>query len=319
MIRMAVLNNLRSGRGAPRVALVLDLLRSHPEVLHLETETADSVPEALAQFEQADAELLVINGGDGTLQGALTEILADHERSWCPALAPMRAGRTNMAATDFGSAHDPVKGLATLIAAARDGSLEQHRVHRPVLRVDLSTQGGPHYGMFFGAGMLYRAVQLTSRHLPRGRAQGVFGAGVVTGTLVARTATGRVGGVLEPDKMQVAIDDDPPESEELRLVMATTLRQLFLRLRPFWGREQGPLRFTTIAADAQHLGRAVWGLARGRPPVWATPETGYRSRNCATVSFRLDCGMTIDGELLPPDPGRTVTVSTDDRIRFFRA
>ncbi len=89
MIRIGVLNNLRSGRGQERVESVLSLLPSHPDALHVETASASLVPEALADFEREGVELLVVNGGDGTLQRLLTELLSRDEGSWLPAIAPI--------------------------------------------------------------------------------------------------------------------------------------------------------------------------------------------------------------------------------------
>jgi hypothetical protein len=319
MIRIGVLNNLRSGRGMSRVQEVLSLLRSEPDVLHLETDNSSLVPEALADFEKEGVELLVVNGGDGTLQHVLTALLAPGNASeWIPRVAPIRGGRTNMSAIDLGSHRNPARGLAELIERARQGRLEEREVRRAVLRVDLGPEDGVHYGIFFGAGVLHRAVQLTPRYFPEGRAQGIFGAGAVTGTLLARTAFGQIGGVLAADKMQIAVDTEPAESFELRLAMATTAERLFLGMRPFWGTGPGEVRLTLLAADAHRLPRAAWGVLRGRPASWVGPETGYVSRNCERVDLRLDCGVTLDGELFDAVPGRSVELGSDRRVRFVR-
>jgi len=320
MVRIGVLNNLRSGRGMSRVQQILALLESHGDVLHLETDSAALVPEALADFEKEGVDLLVVNGGDGTLQRILSELLGrDDGSAWLPGVAPIRGGRTNMSAIDLGSHRHPARGLSALIDAARNGRLAEREVSRPVLRVDLGSEDGVQYGVFFGAGMLHRAVQLTHNHFPEGRAQGLFGAGIVTAVLLGRAAFGRTGGVLHAEKMQVSVDGELAESRELRLVMATSADRLFLGLRPFWGRGAGGVRLTTLSADVQGLKRAALGVLRGRPPAWATPETGYGSWNCEGVAFRLDCGVTIDGELFDPQEGRAVEITADRRLRFFRA
>lgn len=318
-MKIGVLNNLRSGRGMSRVHQVLSLLESYPDVLHHETGNASLVAEALADFERESVELLVVNGGDGTLQHVLTELLSRDDGGWLPALAPIRGGRTNMSAIDFGSHRSPVRGLEGLFAAVRDGRLAEREVRRPVLRVDLGHEDGVQYGVFFGAGMLHRAVQLTPRYFPEGRAQGLFGAGTVTATLLARVALGRVRGVLQADKMQIALDGEPSETRELRIAMATSAQRLFLGLRPFWGKGQGDVHLTLLAADADRLPRAAWGVLRGRPPAWATPERGYQSENCERVEFRIDCGVTLDGELWEAQPGRSVEITADRRMRFLRA
>jgi diacylglycerol kinase (ATP) len=211
-----------------------------------------------------------------------------------------------------------VDGLAALLAALRSGRLEHCIVERPVLRVEMS--GRPaRYGMFMGVGMLHRAVDFTHRSFPDGRSQGVLGAGLVTGVLIGRAATGSLGGLLAPDKMRIARDGrvDPPG--EILLALATTLERLFLRLRPFWGTEAAPIRITTIASGARGLARAALGVMRGRPPRHVRPETGYHSSNVHECLLELDAGLVLDGELFPPEADRRVRLTAPDRMRFVRA
>jgi diacylglycerol kinase family enzyme len=131
-VRIAVLNNLRAGRSNAEVSRVLSLLRSYPDVLHIETDRAHALPEALLEIARQNVNLLVVNGGDGTLQFALTEILAGDDFERIPMIAPLRGGRTNMTALDLGARRNPVKGLRGLLEDARAGRLAERIVHRPV-------------------------------------------------------------------------------------------------------------------------------------------------------------------------------------------
>lgn len=318
-MRVGVLNNLRAGRGRRTTARILAALRDRPDVMHLETSSGRVVGDALAEFAAAGVELLFVNGGDGSVQRVLTHLLRDRSSGYLPRIAPLRGGRTNMAALALGGARDPVRGLRATLDAVRRGTLDARTVERPVLGVDPGDGEPPHHGLFFGAGMLHRAIELTHRVFPTGRSQGVFGAGVVTATLAARAMSGRLGGVLTPDKMQIALDGEPLEPGLNLLVMATTLDRLFLRLRPFWGTEPAPLRVTLIASGARSLFTAAPGIARGRPSARVVPEAGYVSRNVHEAALRMDCGLTLDGELFPPLSGRSVTLRADERVRFVRA
>ena len=53
-MRIAVLNNLRAGRNSAEVTKILSLLRSYPDVLHIETDSARALPEALAEIARDD-------------------------------------------------------------------------------------------------------------------------------------------------------------------------------------------------------------------------------------------------------------------------
>jgi len=319
-MKIGVLTNRRAGRKESRIEGVVQEVRRHSDVVHRETPSHRGVGDALDEFADAGVELLVINGGDGSLQHALTGILGDpsRRRSWQPWVAPLRSGRTNMAALDIGAGRDPAHSVRRLVEAGHRGTLAARSVERAVLRVEPG-DGAPCYGLFLGLGALHRAIRLTHRTFPPGRAQGVFGGGVVLATLLAKAAAGHRTGVLDPDKMQIALNGEPLDPEQFMVVMATTLDRLFLRLRPFWGREDraiAPIRLTAIASETRGLAAAVPGILVGRPPRHAVPENGYTSRNVVEVAFRLDAGLALDGELLEPRPDRMVRVRADDRLRF---
>ena len=101
--------------------------------------------------------------------------------------------------------------------------------------------------------------------------------------------------------------------------MATTLDQLFAGMRPFWGQGPGNTRFTSLVTGAEGLGRAFPGILAGRPPRFATEERGFTSRNVDFADLYMQCGFTVDGELVEPEPDRIVTISAEDSISFVRA
>jgi hypothetical protein len=103
-------------------------------------------------------------------------------------------------------------------------------------------------------------------------------------------------------------------------VIATTLERLFLKMNPFWGRERAPIRFTALEPDGRKPVRNVLRVLRGVAPVdeAGATESGYTSHNVFTSQLTLDCGLTIDGENIAPRPGRTVTLTADERLRFVR-
>jgi diacylglycerol kinase family enzyme len=318
-MRIGLLNNLRAGRNQRRVERILAELGRAPDVIHFETTSAAAVPEALGELERADAELLIVNGGDGTIEHVLTEILGQPGRGWRPVIAPIRGGRTNMTAADLGARRNPVRGLTELLEAARAGRLAERIVERAVLRVDPGAGGTPRYGMFAGAGFLARAVTLTKRHLPKGRAQEGLGVAMVVSTLLTRLLAGVRGDLLAADKMQLALDGRQLPGEEYVIVLFTTLERLLFGMRPYWGAGPGSIRATIISGNAERLARAVPPILFGRPPAFATAEAGYTSENVASAALQLDTGVTVDGELFPIEPNRTYAIDAPERVRFARA
>jgi len=318
-VRIGLLNNLRAGRSNPEVRKILHLLRDYPEVAHIETTSVRAVPEALAGLARQDVELLVVNGGDGTLQYTLTQMLTTDDFPSIPMVAPLRGGRTNMTAMDIGAHRDPVKGLQALLEDAKAGRIEDRLVDRPLLRVETLLDRRIHYGFFFGAGMIHRAIDLTHSIFPSGKSQGSLGAGVVTAGLILRAIAKRRDGILIPDKAQIMLDGELIEGGEFTLIIASSLQRLFLRINPFWGREKAPVRFTALASGCKSIATAAPGILRGKPRPFVGPAAGYTSRNVEVAELRLDAGFTVDGETIQPRSGEIVRISGDRRIRFVRA
>jgi diacylglycerol kinase (ATP) len=320
-MRIGLLNNLHAGRSEVQVARLLKCIERHPEVLHVETTHAAAVPEALGEFARDGVDVLAVNGGDGTLMRVLTEVIGEGEfGDRVPMIAPLRGGRTNMTALDMDAHRDPVKGLEALIAAASAGELERRIARRRVLRVEYGPERRTLYGMFFGLGVIHRGIQLTHRSFPRGRAQGVLGGTLVTGTLLSRLALLRErDGVLAPDKLQLMLDDEMQPGGEYALAMACTLDRLFARMRPFWGEGDGGVPFTSIASGAKDLWKAVPGILAGRPGARVNEHNGYTSRNLNRALIGANCGFTVDGELVGPEVGQVISVTATEPIHFVRA
>jgi hypothetical protein len=316
---VGLLNNLRAGRSGAQVSRVLALLRRYPDVLHVETDSAKILPEALAEFTRQEVDLLVLNGGDGTLQYALTELLTNPDLASVRTIAPLRGGRTNMTASDLGTQRDPVKALENLLEAARVDRLEERIVRRPVLRVRSDRRNTEQYGMFFGAGVLRRAIEFTHRVFPEGRNHGVWGVGLVTGTLLTKLFSKPTEGMLTPDKIEIRLDGEAVGGAEFYLAFASSLQRLFLRLNPFWGKGPGDVRFTAVASAPERLAASTPGILRGRPGPLVTPERGYTSANAERAELRMACGWTVDGELFEPLPDEVVSLDADHRLRFVRA
>ena len=62
-----------------------------PEVVHVTTGSSAEVPDALARLAHHGVTLLAVDGGDGTLQRVLTEVLERTILSRCLLLLPCLA------------------------------------------------------------------------------------------------------------------------------------------------------------------------------------------------------------------------------------
>ena len=114
---------------------------------------------ALQDLAANNIELLVVNGGDGTLQAVLTAVLEDRPFASLPLLAVLPRGMTNMSAYDVGLKGKPDQSLTRLAELWPSRSPSQGIVSRNVLRIENITNSPVQRGMFFGAGGITRAIE----------------------------------------------------------------------------------------------------------------------------------------------------------------
>jgi len=331
-VRIGVLTNLKAGGSGSRPGAVLDHLARYPDIVHVETDSGHSAPEAVRELAEAGVGILVVNGGDGTLQRTLTEVLCatspfrkSGDPAELPLIAPLRTGRTNMSAYDIGSAREPRAAMDRLVARVSAGRVADAVVRRAALRMTLEPDGVDTWGTFFGVGVIYRGTLLTHRFFPKGKAQGAFGSTMVTAGLIARALTGRAPATLSADDdpltvdpMTVILDGEKQEAGEFQMLLATTLHRLIGGMRPFWGRGPGGIRFTALRPGCLNRPRDLARVLRGRAPKGASaPGSLYLSRNVEKVDLTLDCGITLDGEMFLPSAGRHALIKADHRVRFL--
>ena len=300
---------------------MLEVLRRYPDVVHVETESVRVLPEALGELTRREVDLLVVNGGDGTLQYVLTELLDATDLPALRFVAPLRGGRTNMTACDLGA--DPRPATRSGRAArrrSRSGRLDERLVARPVLRIASTRRSGVQYGMFFGAGMISARRRAGAPHLPARPAGRVRRRPGHRGAADARSSPVRATASSRPTRRRSTWTAASCADAEFYLLIASTLSHLFLRMNPFWGERTGrraPDRGREPRA-AQLRWRAP-GILRGRPRALVTPENGYESANAQRAQIGMGCGFTIDGEIFAPEPDEVVELCADRRLAFVRA
>src|SRR5262245_48103585 len=114
--RIALLSNPKSTGNLAQLPRIREYCADHPDIFHYEVEQASQVGEALKTIARIRPKLLVINGGDGTVQAALTELYNGGQFGASPPpVAVLPSGKTNLIALDLGAQGDPVAALTRLV------------------------------------------------------------------------------------------------------------------------------------------------------------------------------------------------------------
>ena len=319
-IRTGVINNPLSFRNKRRHALpaVQDLLRANSRVAYHEVNRPEDIITATRMLVDAGAEMIVVNGGDGTVQAVLTGLFGDGAPDTLPLLAVLPGGTTNMVAADVGAMLPAVPALQRLLHAARAGRLDGAAIRRPIMRAEITPEAPPIYSLFFGSGAIYHGIRFCRHYVATLGLRGEVGPGVALAVFLAKIALGQGRSMFPPLHLSGRLDDQPLQAGAYRGILVSTVSRQFLGLRPFWGREPGPLKYTAMSYAPAFVWRAAPAVMRGRPNRYTRPEYGYTSRNASTLELHLDCGFTLDGELFTPRPGTPVTLRSGAVASFLR-
>jgi hypothetical protein len=268
---LGVLRNPGSGANLRRGKPMQQALAAYPDILCRDVANPSDVDAALSEMAARGVDTLAISGGDGTVSAVLNTIFARNPFPRRPRLAVLRGGTANMTARDIGMRGPQHRALPALIDALARGGERLAVTRRPVIRIDAGAEkGADSRDVLRSGGDLagYRLLQASrARAWParRDRARGHDGA------LRDRDGKGRAGDRCA-SPMTVAVDDEPPVSFDCEIVHVTTLEELVLGIRPYWGREDAPLHYASVRAKPRHWMRALPGVLRGRPGRVATAD-----------------------------------------------
>jgi Diacylglycerol kinase catalytic domain len=164
MISVALLSNPKSTGNREILPRVRAFCDSRQDIMHCEVDRIDKIGEALKAMALAKPRVLVINGGDGTVQATLTELYLGHYfGDNPPPLAVLPNGKTNLIALDLGADGDALVALERILDLA-SGDLAGHVVERGLIALsEGEDQVRPVIGMFLGGAGLADTI-LYCRH-----------------------------------------------------------------------------------------------------------------------------------------------------------
>lgn len=271
----------------------------------------DIVPEAPAQLgaglrrlASEGVDLLVIDGGDGTVREVLSR-LPEAFGDRIPRLAVVPNGKTNALAIDLGAPLGTT--LEQILASAAAGRPTKRRHCLEVLREGHATP--ERRGFLFGLGAFVRGTQLAQTH----HGLGLFDNAAVVATMVGAAARTLFGSAGDPwrrgEPMDLSFD---PGAERARfLLLASTLKRLPLGVKPFGAPREG-LKVLTVEAPPRRFARALPILLRGGDAPWLA-QAGYHRRDLTAFDVTGPGDFVLDGEIYP---GGRLTVRQGRELEF---
>jgi diacylglycerol kinase (ATP) len=318
-------SNPHSRSAAKHLDALQAALPASAQTTHFVTETVAELESLVKERCWERDDILVINGGDGSVQRILTLLRAEHDFALWPQIAMLPAGHTNMSAYDV-NLHRQFKHCLEQLRkyAEQDQAAPLH--HKQLVQVDNGR--ARNLGFFFGIGTIVSGIEYFHNQLRP------LGGGHEVGAAVALLRT--LWGILckQPPFAEALpvtlatpvtnasdvnnIDDQilPTEMIKIRLCLVTTLQRLFLGMRPFWGTTAGPLRTTLVEERAARFLINLPRIMRGRPSLRMSAADGYHSVTEPELRINFSGPYTLDGELFNNAGELKVTASPP--LRFLK-
>jgi diacylglycerol kinase (ATP) len=314
----AVLSNPLSGGNRKGLRHIKEVLSSYPQAIHREVLTLEDIRSALADFARREVNLVILNGGDGTVHGVLTALFNSRAFETAPFIAVLRAGTASMIGGDVGLAGSPRRALRRILHWAAKGDGRPETLLRPVMGIQSPAHEKPLCGMFFGAGTIYEGIRFFHQRINTPGIRGEL-APAVTLLVILLSRLKRQSKLLSTVTVEASLDGRQPEEKTWLMFFVTCLERLFLGLRPFWGNGQGSLHFTAITEHPMAFWRSLPFLLRGRKGPHVRPDNGFFSQEISEGRLAMAGGFTLDGELY--ELGEAITdlkFGVAGRVPFLR-
>lgn len=276
----------------------------------VEPNSPEETVAALGALKAAGTEVVVIDGGDGTVRAVLSRL--DRVFDTPPPIAIIANGNTNLIARRLGAVtqRGGLARLAALTPAGADGHLRT----APVLRIDFADGRPAERGFIAGWGAYAAGTRIGTREIAARHGAQIVRAVAAT---LRRTLVGKEAAMLRRGvPCEFRADGHEVVEGPRFLGIATTLPgPLIAGLSPFWGEGSGALRWLDISAPPRRLALAAPLVALGRPMGWMR-RAGYRSGRAGRIDLVLTGDLVMDGEAVASGAGMAATMTANECVRI---
>lgn len=319
MVRVALLSNPKSTGNRQTLPRVRSYCANNPDIFHYEVEHVDQIGRALQTIARVDPVVIVINGGDGTVQAALTELYqGEHFQGRVPPIAVLPNGKTNLIALDLGIHGDPIKALGRIVEIAKAG-VDDHVVARELIALsDGQAETRPVLGMFLGgAGLADTILYWRNQIYPLGLSNG-FSHFLAAVAVLFSLIFGIRARFLPPSSKPVRISliREGQLAGRFSVLIVTTLERLLLGTRPGESRP-GNMKLMAVDQSLTALLRLVWASVFKR--MGKGQMQGIHLEQGDIIRIEGDhSSVILDGELFEASEGKPIVLRSTEPVPFLR-
>lgn len=316
-----ILTNLQAGKnrlGKYKKHGLDEVIEGYGKCVHTET-TADLEDTIGRNIEKGNVDLILINGGDGTIHQTITWLLNREGERNIPPIFPLRGGTMNVLASNMGLKGNPTKlskmSVDSFLMSSRSGEVPTKKIRSLELSIDDGNSTLRQFGFMFGNGALYR--------YDKEYYSNTKGGPLAAAPLVARCLTsafvkkGKYKEVFVPVPMRVEINGERHPSEKFIIVLAMVFSKLVLSFSPFSECGEGDFNFLaavpTVREMSTKLHRLFWTKG-GEPPL---PYEKYVNGRANELKIFSREGFTFDGDVYDMSREHMITVKAGPYIEIF--
>lgn len=297
-VRVGLLANPLSGTNRKNPAFLSSLNRKYPAVYLQNAQTPEEIHRALKKLATLNIDILVISGGDGTVQAVLTDLFYHAPFSDIPELVVLAGGTTNMIAVDIGVPKKQEQALESLLAWVNSGYGNISKEKRPIIRLEVPGHG-PKYGTFFGTGSISQGTAYYHRNLHINKLSGIPGICMTVLRFLWAFLFQR-NQFITPTPIVVHVDNHHLPQENFSILFVSTLEKLLFGFQPFYGTEKGKLKITAVKSKTKKLLQVLPFLLQGKKTKHCTEDNGYISYKANKIDLFLADTVVLDGEMYTP-------------------
>jgi hypothetical protein len=316
---VALLSNPHSTGNKSLLPQVRSFCAKNPDIFHYEVEEVGQIARALEMIARVRPKVLVINGGDGTVQAALTELYhGGHFEGSPPPVAVLPNGKTNLIALDLGASGDALDALGAILELAT-GDISQHVVARELIALsDGSENGRPVIGMFLGGAylaetILYCRNKIYPLGLPNGLSHFLAAIAAIFTVLFGLKADFLP---RRTESIRISLIRDGELKGRFSVLIVTTLEKLLLGGKVS-GEGSGRLRLMAVDHKPWVLLRMVGASLFGQ--LGKQRMEGIHISNGDMI--RIDGGRSnviLDGEVFEADTDRPIVLRSTPPVPFLK-
>ncbi len=278
------------------------------------------IAKALEMIARVKPKVLVINGGDGTVQSALTELYhGGHFEGTPPPVAVLPNGKTNLIALDLGAEGTALEALERIVEVAK-GDLTDHIVVRELIALSDGTEGArPVLGMFLGGAGLAETI-LYCRHkiyplgLPNGLSHFLTAVAVMFSAIFGLKA-----GFLPERAKPVSISFI--RKGELQgifsVLIVTTLEKLLLGGRTAEMTKRGQMKFMAVDQRPWAMIRVIFESVFGRLGRHTVEGIHIQQGDLIRIDS-VKSSVVLDGEVFEANSNAPIILRSTPPVPFLR-